>query len=217
MNLARIAEQPIRRRGLFGLGGGAIAAGALAGCGTEVEEPSAGRDAKLLGEAVVGEENAASALQRAETEVEASERATVRAMREAASQQAAELQDAVEELGEAPSGEFGADTDADPLAAAVDSTNQAVAAYRLGAGQFSTEELRRQALEWMFADGARLALLHELLGDDPAPHPFVTGAEEKPLSFPDEDDEETGDEDEATTTTTTDSEATTTTTAAEGE
>lgn len=217
MNLARIGAQPIGRRGFLALGGGTLAAGALAACGTEPEEPSTERDVELLGQALVGEENATSALQQAESEASADDREIVRTMREAASKQATGLQDAIEQLGETPSGDFGVADEADPLSAALAATNEAVGAYRLGAGQFSTEELRRKALELISADGARLALLNDLLGDPLAPYAFVTGKEEEPLSFPedfDDDDDETttratttGDAETAPATTTTTTEA----------
>ena len=220
MNAGRIADASVGRRGFFALGGGAVATGVLAGCGTEPEEPSEGRDAELLGEAVVGEENAAAALRSASADAEGADKETIEAMAEAASRQAAELQQQVADLGEAPSGDFNAESaGGDPLAAAVEATNQAVRAYGTGAGQFSTEELRGSALEWMVHDGARLALLNELLGEDPAPYPFVTGLDEPPLEYPDDagDEEEDAEEETTSTTSTTSTESTSSTTTEESQ
>ena len=210
MNAGRIADLSIHRRGFLALGGGAVATGVLAGCGTEPEEPSEGRDAEILSEAVVGEENAAAALRQAASGAEGDDRETIDAMATAASDQAAALQQAAEGLGEAPAGDFDAESaGGDPLATAVAATNQAVRAYRRGAGQFSTEDLRRSALEWMVSDGARLALLNGLLDQDLAPYAFVTGLEEPPLEFPEDADDD--EEEEATTTSTTSTESTSTT------
>ncbi len=209
MNGSSAAASAIHRRDFLALGGVAVAGVAIAGCGEGVEAPSASRDVELLSGALVGEENATTALQRAEAEVGAGETALVKALREQASGQAAELQDAVAELGDAPAaGDFGVEGSGrdGALRAALEATNAAVAAYRLGAGQFSEEKLKRSALEWISAGAVRLAAIRELLGEQPAPEPFVTGLDEKPLSNPDRE----GDA-EAESTTTETTETTTTT------
>ena len=149
MSDSRVGAIPIPRRDFFALGGAGIAVGALAGCGSNTEEPSESRDIELLTTALVGEENAATALQTAEGELKGEKLELVKALNSAASERAAELQDLVAQLRDtSPEGDFGVDgsgRDA-ALEAAVEGTNAAIAAYRLGAGHFSTEELRNDAI-----------------------------------------------------------------------
>jgi hypothetical protein len=203
------APDPARQRGLeigrrsfLVLGPAAVAAGALAACGSGVEEPSTERDVELLSDALVGEENAASALGLVEAAADDAKAAEVEALREQASTNAAKLQRELERLDATAEGDFEIARDDPPLQTALDETNRAVAAYRAGAGQLSTEPLRQMAIGFATADGARLALLGELLGIDPAPEAFVTGGPGRPFesTSPDEDDETSEDEDEETTT-----------------
>ena len=203
MNRSPLPRAAIQRREFIALGGAGVATAALAGCGSGVEEPSAGRDVELLGAALVGEENAAMALESAASSLSGGEAATVKALGESASKLAAELQDAIAALGDTPAeGEFGVDAgdggDA-ALEAAVDSTNAAVQQYRLGAGQLSDEDLRASAFEWMSIDAVRLSTLYGLLGRQESPEAFVTGLDEQPYTT-----------DTSTTTSTTETETETT-------
>jgi hypothetical protein len=166
------------RRGFLALGAGGGAAAVLAACGEDVPEPSADRDAELLSAALVAEENANAALGEAVPLAEGADQATLRELSEQASANAERIQDALADLETTPEGEFsvpsGGNLDA-VLQAAVEQTDAAVEAYRLGAGQLTTEDLRATAIALAVADGARLALLRGILGEDEAPNAFVTG------------------------------------------
>jgi hypothetical protein len=197
---ARQRGFPIGRRAFLALGPAAVAAGGLAACGSEVEEPSGERDVELLSDALVGEENAASALGLAERDASAGEAGELKALREQASANAAKLQRELERLDATAEGEFEIARDGALLETAVEETNRAVEAYRLGAGQLSTEPLRRLAIEFATADGARLALLRELLDQEPAPTAFVTGGPGRPFQSTSADDEDESSEESDTTT-----------------
>jgi hypothetical protein len=166
------------RRGFLVLGAGGGAAALLAACGEDVPQSSPERDAELLSAALVAEENANAALGEALRLADGADRQTLRELGDQASANAARVQDALADRETTPEGEFtvpgGGDLDS-ALQAAVDQTNTAVDAYRLGAGQLTTENLRREAFELAVADGARLALLYGMLGQDEAPHAFVSG------------------------------------------
>jgi hypothetical protein len=166
------------RRGFLALGAGGGAAAVLAACGEDVPEPSADRDAELLSDALVGEENTNAALGEAVRLAEGADQATLRELSKQASANATRIQDALADLDTTPKGEFsvpsGGNLDA-VLQAAVEQTNAAVEAYRLGAGQLTTEDLRATAIALAVADGARLSLLRGILGEDEAPNAFVTG------------------------------------------
>lgn len=209
MNQPRNGGPAIRRRGFIALGGAGVAAAALSACGTEVEEPSDERDIEILAAALVGEENAASALKVAQERASGDELTTVRALTDAAEANATRVQELLADLDATPEGEFeifdGGDLKA-ALRAASEQTNHAVAAYARGAGQL-TEEFRADAIALIVSDGARLAVIAELLGTEPAPFAFVTGLGEEPHETIDEDD---GEDQEATT------EAETTTTEQQG-
>ena len=199
MNPPRNGGTAIRRRGFFALGGAGVAAAALSACGTEVEEPNDERDIEILAAALVGEENAASALKAAQEQASGTELETVRALADAADANATRVQDLLANLNATPEGEFERFTNLsleESLHAASEQTNHAVAAYARGAGQL-TEDFRADALELIVSDGARLAVLAELLGTEPAPFAFVTGLDEEPHQTVDEDED-----DEETTTTT---------------
>ncbi len=204
MNPPRNGGVRFRRRGFLALGGAGAAAAALSACGTELEEPNDERDIEILAAALVGEENAASALKAAQEEAAGAELETVRALANGAEANATRLQDLLAELNATPEGEFeifdGAGLDA-ALHAATEQTNAAVAAYTRGAGEL-TEDFRGDAIELSAADGARLAVLAELLGTEPAPFAFVTGLDVEPHQTIDEDGDEQGEEDGSTTTTT---------------
>jgi hypothetical protein len=166
------------RRGFLVLGAGGGAAAVLAACGQDVPEPSSGRDAELLSNALVAEENSNSALGEAARIAKGADQATLRELAKQASANAARVQDALADLDTTPEGEFsvpsGGDLDA-VLNAAIEQTNAAVEAYRVGAGQLTTEDLRTAAFELAVADGARLALLRGMVGENEAPTAFVTG------------------------------------------
>ena len=195
------AARKIPRRGFFALGGAGAAGFALSACGTELEEPNDERDIEILAAALVGEENAASALKAAQGQASGSDAAAVRALADGAEANATRLQDLLADLDATPEGEFeifrGGDLDG-ALQAAAEQTNHAVAAYARGAGQL-TEEFRADALELIAADGARLAVIAELLGTEPAPFAFVTGLDEEPHQTVDDEDDEEGDEETTTT------------------
>jgi len=180
MNQARTAGIP--RRGFFALGGAGVAAAALSACGTEIEEPNDERDIEILAAALVGEENAASALKVAQTEAGRREKEAVRALAAQADEHATRLQNLLADLNATPEGEFddfrnlGFD---EALTAAAEQTNAAIAAYARGAGQL-TEDFRADVLELIVDTGARQAALAELLGNEPLPFAFVTGQAEKP-------------------------------------
>jgi hypothetical protein len=166
------------RRGFLVLGAGGGAAALLAACGEDVPQSSPEHDTELLSDALVAEENANAALGAAVRLAEGGDQETLRELGEQASANASRIQDALADRETTPEGEFtvpgGGDLNA-IIQAAVDQTNAAVEAYRLGAGQLTTEALRREAFELAVADGARLALLYGMLGDSEAPHAFVSG------------------------------------------
>ena len=202
MNSPRNNGPAIPRRGFFALGGAGAAGLALAACGTEVEEPNDERDIEILAAALTGEENAASALKTAQPSAGAEEE-TVRALAQQAEAHATRLQDLLADLNATPEGEFGipeSDGLDGALLAAGEQTNIAIAAYARGAGQL-TEEFRADALELIVAAGARLAVLAELLGIEPAPFAFATGLEEEPHQTTDDGDEETTSTETTSTTT----------------
>jgi hypothetical protein len=166
------------RRGFLVLGAGGGAAALLAACGEDVPESSPERDTELLSAALVAEENSNAAMAHASRIAEGGDQQTLRELADQASANAIRLQEAFADLDTTPEGEFsvpgGGNLDA-MLEAAVDQTNAAIEAYRLGAGQLTTEDLRREAFELAVADGARLSLLYGMLGRDEAPAAFVSG------------------------------------------
>jgi hypothetical protein len=166
------------RRGFLVLGAGGGAAALLAACGEDVPESSPERDTELLSNALVAEENSNAALGEAVKLAKGADQETLRELGKQASTNATRIQDALANLETTPEGEFsvpsGGNLDA-VLEAAVEQTNAAVDAYRLGAGQLTTEDLRGEAIELAVADGARLALLYGMLGEPEAPHAFVSG------------------------------------------
>ena len=179
----------LRRRTFLALGPAGVAAGALAGCGTEVYEPSEERDVQLLSEALVGEENAGGALSVASFAAGA-EASLLKELRDQASANAATLQKELDALGATAEGEFsveGSKGREEVLKSAIEATDTAVAAYRLGAGELSTPALRRIAIELITADGARLALLNGMLGEDETPSAFVTGGKARPIESAEEE------------------------------
>jgi hypothetical protein len=206
-NSPRRSGLAIGRRAFLVLGPAGIAGTALAACGDEIEEPSTERDVELLSDALVGEENTTSALGIAERESSGSEATELRALREQASANATRLQDELAKLDATPEGEFEIERGADAKAAldrAIEETNRALGAYRLGAGQLSTEGLRATAIELMTGDGARLALLRAHVGKDEAPFAFVTGGPEPPHQSTDTEDDSSDGQDGGETTTTED-------------
>jgi rubrerythrin len=169
----------LRRRRFLALGAAGGAAGLLAACGKQVTEPSSSNDVALLSDALVAETNATSALGDALKLANGADAEPVKELRDQATEYANRLQDQLSKLNATPTGEFSPeradDLDA-ALNAAVEQTNDAIEAYRSGAGLLTTEELRAEAIELATGDGARLALLRSLLGErDLAPTPFVTG------------------------------------------
>lgn len=207
MNSARqpAGGSAIRRRGFLVLGAGG-AAGLLAACGKEVAEPSSSRDVDLLNDALAGETNATSALEDAIKLAHGADLETIKALRDQASANADRVQGQLSKLNAASTGASNppqASTLEDALNAAIDQTGSAVEAYRTGAGLFTTEELKSVAMQLVVADGARLAMLNELLGQDEAPYAFVTGGTEPPY--------QSVEPDTATSTTSTTSSTTTST------
>ena len=196
----------VHRRAFLVLGAAGGAAGLLAACGEALPEPSSDRDADLLSKALVGEENATSALDAAAKLAKGDELATVRELARQSSANAARVERSLADLETTPQGEFtppaGGDLDA-ALEAAIEQTNAAIESYRIGAGLLTTEQLRGEAIELAIADGARLAMLNRMLGRNAAPVAFVTGGAEKPYE---------PSEASTTTTSTTETESATTTT-----
>jgi hypothetical protein len=168
----------LRRRGFLSLGAAGGAAGLLAACGKEVTEPSSSNDVDLLNQALVAETNATSALGDAVKLAKGPDLEVVKKLRDQATEYANRVQDQLSKLNATPTGEFSPERSDDleaALNAAVEQTDAAVEAHRSGAGVLTTEELRAEAIELAAGDGARLALLHGLLGRPEAPTPFVTG------------------------------------------
>jgi hypothetical protein len=210
MNLPRQSDGglALRRRGFLALGAAGGAAGLLAACGKEVPEPSSDRDVSLLSDALVAETNATSALGDAVNLAKGADVETIKALRDQASANADRVQSQLSKLNAQPGGEFQqqqASSLDDALNAAIEQTDAAVEAYRTGAGLFTTEELSSEAIQLAIADGARLAMLNQLLGKDEAPFAFVTGGTQQPTQSV---------EPESTTTSTT---TTSTTTTSNGE
>jgi hypothetical protein len=173
----------LRRRGFLALGAAGGAAGLLAACGKEVPEPSSDRDASLLSDALVGETNATSALGDAVKLAKGAEVETIKALRDQASENSNRVQAQLSKLNAQPSGEFQRATASSldgALNTAIEQTDAAVEAYRTGAGLFTTEQLKSEAIQLAIADGARLAMLNQLLGKDEAPYAFVTGGTQPP-------------------------------------
>jgi hypothetical protein len=220
METTRRYAPTIRRRGFLALGGAGAAAGLLAACGTEAEEPSAERDVDRLSAALVGEENSVAALGLAADAASGAERGEIETLREQASRNASRLQDALSELDATAEGDFGGVDDGAGVDAALDAavaeTNRAVAALRLGAGQLSSEDLRATATELAADDGARLAELSLMLGENPAPYAFVTGESESPAEDTTVDEDEGSDDEGGAETTTETTPAEETTTSPEG-
>jgi hypothetical protein len=187
----------LRRRGFLALSAAGGAAGLLAACGKDVAEPSDDRDVSLLNDALVGETNATTALGDAVKLAKGTEVATIKALRDQATANADRVQSQLSKLNAESTGDFNpaqTSTLDDALNAAIEQTGAAVEAYRTGAGLFTTEELKSEAMQLAVADGARLAMLNQLLGKDEAPFAFVTGGTEHPYE---------NTEDETTTTSTT--------------
>jgi hypothetical protein len=214
MNLPRQPDGRLAlpRRGFLALGAAGGAAGLLAACGKEVAEPSSSRDVDLLNDALVGETNATSALGDAIKLAKGAEVATIKTLRDQASENADRVQEQLSKLNAESTGDFNppqTSTLDDALNAAIEQTDAAVAAYRTGAGLFTTAELAAVAMELVIADGARLALLNQLLGKDEAPFAFVTGDTQPPAQSIEP-------EDTTTTSTTSSSTSTTTSNSEEG-
>ena len=194
----------LRRRGFLVLGASGGAAGLLAACGKEIAEPSSERDVSLLSDALVGETNATSALSDALKLAKGSEAETVKALRDQASANADRVQAQLSKLDAQPSGDFQQETASSldaALNAAIEQTDAAVEAYRSGAGLFTTEELKSDAIQLAIADGARLAMVNQLLGKDEAPYAFVTGGTEPPSQSIEAEDTTTSTTSTATTST----------------
>jgi hypothetical protein len=198
----------LRRRGFLALGAAGGAAGLLAACGKEVAEPSSSRDVDLLNDALVGETNATTALGDAVNLAKGTEVDTIKALRDQATANADRVQSQLSKLNAESTGDFNppqtSTLDA-AINAAIDQTGAAVEAYRSGAGLFTTEDLKSEAMQLAIADGARLAMLNQLLGKDEAPFAFVTGGTQPPTQSV-----------EPETTTTTTSSTTSTTSSGEG-
>ena len=191
----------LRRRGFLALGAASGAAGLLAACGKEVAEPSSDGDVSLLNEALVGETNATTALADATKLAKGTDAETIKALRDQATANADRVQSQLSKLNAESTGDFNppqtSTLDA-AINAAIEQTGAAVEAYRSGAGLFTTEDLKSEAMQLAIADGARLAMLNQLLGKDEAPFAFVTGGTEPPY-------ESTEDETTTSTTSTTSS------------
>jgi hypothetical protein len=173
----------LRRRGFLALGAAGGAAGLLAACGEEVPEPSDSRDVDLLNQALVGETNATSALGDAVNLAKGADVETIKALRDQATANADRVQSELSKLNAESTGEFNPPQTGsldEALNAAIEQTDSAVEAYRTGAGLFTTSELKSEAMQLAIADGARLALLNQLLGKDEAPYAFVTGGTAPP-------------------------------------
>jgi hypothetical protein len=176
----------LRRRGFVALGAAGGAAAVLAACGKEVPEPSSDRDVSLLSDALVGETNATSALGDAVKLAKGGQIETIKALRDQASANSDRVQAQLSKLNAQPSGEFQHET-ADSLNVAlntaIEQTNGAVEAYRTGAGLLTTDDLKSEAIQLAIADGARLAMLRQLLNppQNEAPYAFVTGGTQPPV------------------------------------
>ena len=176
----------ITRRRLFAISGAGLAGGGaaavLSACGTELEEPSAGRDVELLNAALAAEATVAGMYEdlpaTAGPDAEAFD-----AFAEQAATQVERLTTAIEDAGGTPSEGNGSPPEAESVVEALTlALNPAIAAYHEAAGALSTPELNRLVLELMAADAAQLAALRGILGEDQAPEPFVTGLDERPLA-----------------------------------
>lgn len=171
----------VTRRGLFVVGGTGVAGAALTACGTQIEQRDAGHDQELLD---------------AEASAEAALGAAYANLGHGPPAGGPETADVVDELGKASrarQGELsrlgasatgGPDTGSGSEAgehAALDAANTAIAAYRTGAGQLSSEERRSVAAAFLAQVAAEVATLSGLAGADQAPEPFVTGLGTKPF------------------------------------
>jgi hypothetical protein len=171
----------LSRRGFLAVGGSGVAGAALAACGTSVETRDSDHDTELLDAALDAEatvEATATAAAKTPTEAQA-EHELIEAIASASNARAEKLRT----LGEGTSGGQ-ASAAGDTLADLARASADAVAAYRPAAGQLSTPQLRTTAITYMARSAAELAGLRGLLGEDPAPQPFVTGGAEKPFVEP---------------------------------
>ena len=168
----------VTRRGLFVVGGTGVAGAALTACGTQIEQRDAGHDQELLD---------------AEASAEAALGAAYANLGPAPQAGGPETADVLDELGKASrarqselnrlgaNATGGPDTGSGSEHAALDAANTAIAAYRTGAGQLSSEERRSVAAAFLAQVAAEVASLSGLAGADQAPEPFVTGLGTKPF------------------------------------
>lgn len=179
----------LSRRGFIALGGTGAAGAVLAGCGAAAEPREEGDDAGLLDAAVTAESAYRVAVQGF-----ADQQGVSAEIEKASAARLDELRPAAEKAGgEAALG--GGQLAKPPEAAAA-----AIAAYRQGARELSTTELRTTATQFLAQVAGELAALRELDGQAPVPYAFVTGLDEKPLQSA--DDAPTGATTSTTTTTT---------------
>lgn len=168
----------VTRRGLFVVGGTGVAGAALTACGTQIEQRDAGHDQELLD---------------AEASAEAALGAAYANLPPAGGPETADVVDELGKASRARQGELsrlGASATGGPDTgsgsepgehAALDAANTAIAAYRTGAGQLSSEERRSVAAAFLAQVAAEVATLSGLAGADQAPEPFVTGLGTKPF------------------------------------
>ncbi len=170
----------LTRRGLLVVGGTGAAGAALAACGTSVETRDSGHDSELLSAALGAEQavgTAAEAATKAPTESEA-EHQLIEAIRDASTARAERLRGLDEQAAAVEDSTAAGGSLADltkPLDAAI-------AAYRPAAGELSTAELRSTAIAFLVESAAELAAARGMLGENPAPGPFVTGEAAKPFA-----------------------------------
>ena len=171
----------LSRRGFLAVGGSGVAGDALAACGTSVETRDSGHDTELLDAALSAETTLqATAAAAAQTPTEAqAEHELIEAIASASKARAEKLRT----LGEGASGGQGS-SEGDTMADLARASADAIAAYRPAAGQLSTADLRTTAITYLAQSAAELAGMRGLLGEDPAPQPFVTGGAEKPFAEP---------------------------------
>jgi len=186
------------------VGGTGVAGAALSACGTQIEQRDAGHDQELLDAEASAEAALGAAYANLGPGPPAGGPETAAVLDELGKASRAR-QSELNKLGASATG--GPDTGSGAAQgehAALDAANTAIAAYRTGAGQLSSEERRSVATAFLAQVAAEVATLSGLAGAAQAPEAFVTGLGTKPF------------ESTSTTTTTTESTSTTSTTTGTG-
>lgn len=185
----------ITRRHLLGASAAGTASVALAACGgDDSPEPGPERDAELLQQALAAQVTLLGVTRFAEAQpLDRRVAAAVALFAEQTAEHVAVLSQLVEESGGDAAADEGSAPEAESAVEAVAlALEDAIAAAHGIVGDLSTADARRTIYTVIAADGAQLATVRGVLGEDQVPVAFVTGGSEPPLTAAPAADEENG-------------------------